>query len=324
VVETSRVTPITPPSILFSLVLALLEWHLSIGNVNVDLSLILDGYPVAGVNVVARDLWFGVGGAAVNYASCIVRLGGRASVVSLVSPHAVRLGVLDWLSGLGIDSSYVRVVDGEPSVAVILMVPGESLRTIVSYRGVSRMLNPDMIPGVGDHVHFASVNPSLVVGATARLGSRSSSYDPGGEAYKDPAGVREAIAYVNRIFLNERELEALVGAGDPLEARRLLKGKTEIVVVKRGPWGAVAVTRDEVIEVRAPKVEKPVDVTGTGDAFNAAFNIYYQRTGDLGEALKHAVAAGALKATIRGSSNMPSREEVEKLASRLNIVRTQT
>jgi hypothetical protein len=45
------------------------EWHLSTGNVNVDLSLVLDGYPVAGVNAVARDLWFGVGGAAVNYAT---------------------------------------------------------------------------------------------------------------------------------------------------------------------------------------------------------------------------------------------------------------
>jgi sugar/nucleoside kinase (ribokinase family) len=300
------------------------EWHLSVGNINIDLNLALDSYPVAGVNVVAKDLWFGVGGAAVNYASCIVRLGGRASVVSIVSPHAVRLGVLDWLSGLGVDTSYVWVVDGDPSIAVILMVPGESLRTIVSYRGVSRMLNPDMIPGVGDHVHFASVNPGLVVGAGGRLGSRSSSYDPGGEAYRDPVGVREALAYVNRIFVNERELEALIGTGNPLEARRLLKGKTEIVVVKRGPRGAVAVTRDEVVEVKAPKVEKPVDVTGTGDAFNAAFNIYYQRTRDLGEALEHAVAAGALKATIRGSSNMPSREEVEKLASQLNVVRVQT
>jgi ribokinase len=300
------------------------EWHISVGNINIDLNLALDSYPVAGVNVVAKDLWFGVGGAAVNYASCIVRLGGRASVVSLVSPHAVKLGVLDWLSGLGVDTSYVMVVDGDPSIAVILMVPGESLRTIVSYRGVSRMLNPDMIPGVGDHVHFASVNPGLVVGAGGRLGSRSSSYDPGGEAYRDPAGVREALAYVNRIFVNERELEALIGTGNSLEARRLLKGKTEIVVVKRGPRGAVAVTRDEVVEVKAPKVEKPVDVTGTGDAFNAAFNIYYQRTRDLGEALEHAVAAGALKATIRGSSNMPSREEVEKLASQLNVVRVQT
>jgi len=298
-------------------------WHLSVGNVNVDISLILDGYPVAGVNAVAKDLWFGVGGAAVNYASSIVRLGGRASVVSIVSPHAVKLGVLDWLSKLGVDSSYIRIIDGEPSVAVILMVPSESLRTIVSYRGVSKMLNPDMIPSVGDHIHFASVNPRLVVGAAARLESRSSSYDPGGEAYRDPARVREAIAYINRIFVNEKELEVLVGAGDPLEARKLVGGKTEIVVVKRGPRGAIAVTRDEVVEVKAPEVEK-VDVTGTGDAFNAAFNIYYQRTGDLGEALKHAVAAGALKATIRGSSNMPSREEVEKLASHLNVVRVQT
>jgi ribokinase len=287
------------------------EWHISVGNINIDLNLALDRYPVAGVNVVAKDLWFGVGGAAVNYASCIVRLGGRASVVSLVSPHAVKLGVLEWLSGLGVDTSYVMVVEGDPNVAVILMVPSESLRTIVSYRGVSRLISPDVIPDVGDHVHFASVNPRLVAEAGVKLGSRSSSYDPGGEVYRDPAEVREAIAYVNRIFLNERELEALIGSSNPLEARRLLKGRAEIVVVKRGPRGAVAITRDEAVEVRAPKIEKPVDVTGTGDAFDAAFNIYYQRTRDIREALRYAVVTGALKALIRGSSNMPSREAVE-------------
>ncbi len=301
------------------------EWHLSVGNVNVDFSFSLDSYPVAGVNVVARDLWFGVGGAAVNYASCVVRLGGRASVVSLVNPLAVRLGVLSWLSKLGVDSRYVRVVDGDLNVAVILVVPGESLRTIISYRGVSKLLDPNLIPDVGDHVHFASVNPRLVLGARARLGSRSSSYDPGGELLspsQSPAEFLEAFKVVDRIFLNERELEALTGSRNPLDARRLIEGRVEVVVVKRGSRGAVAITRNEILEVKAPKIEKPVDVTGTGDAFDAAFNIYYARTGDLGEALKHAVAAGSLKALIRGSSNMPSREEVEKLASQLKLTIT--
>ena len=37
--------------------------------------------------------------------------GKTSSVVSLVSPHVVRLGVLEWLSRLGVDSSYVRVVE---------------------------------------------------------------------------------------------------------------------------------------------------------------------------------------------------------------------
>jgi len=49
--------------------------------------------------------------------------------------------------------------------------------------------------------------------------------------------------------------------------------------------------------------------------------MYYDRTKDIGEALKHAVAAGTLKTLIRGSSNMPSREEVEKLASQLHPVK---
>ncbi len=297
-----------------------MEWHLSIGNVNIDFSFTLDSYPTLGVNVIARSLWFGVGGSAVNYASCIVKLGGRASVVSLIDPIAVKLGVLDKLLELGIDVSYVRVVDGDPNIAFILMVPEESLRTIISYRGVSRMLNPSMIPDVGDHVHFASVNPRLVIEAEAKLGSRSSSYDPGGEVLRDPVGVREAIAGVNRVFLNEKELKALIGTRNPLEARKLLKGRVEVVVVKRGSQGAIAITEGDIIEVKAPRIEKPVDVTGTGDAFNATFNMYY-RSGNIEEALKHAVAAGALKTLIRGSSNMPSREDVEKLATQLSIVK---
>jgi Sugar kinases, ribokinase family len=296
-------------------------WHVSVGNVNVDFSFVLDGYPAPGVNVVARGLWFGVGGASVNYASCVVRLGGRASVVSLVDPFVVKLGVLEWLSILGVDVSYVRVVEGEPNIAVILMVPGESLRTIISYRGVSRRLDPSMIPDVGDHVHFASVNPKLIVDAGGRLEGRTSSYDPGGEVLGDPVGVRKAITRVDRVFLNEKELEALLGTSNPLEARSLLEGRTSIAIVKRGPKGAIAITREEAVEVKAPKIGKPVDVVGTGDAFNAAFNIYYDRTKDIGEALKHAVAAGTLKTLIRGSSNMPSREEVEKLASQLHPVK---
>ena len=90
------------------------EWHLSVGNVNVDLSLILDGYPIAGVNVVARDLWFGVGGAAVNYASCIVRLGGRR----LLKEFTLRLK--EYLGGDSI-AVYINALEGESVENALLL-----------------------------------------------------------------------------------------------------------------------------------------------------------------------------------------------------------
>ncbi|MFN4046178.1 MAG: PfkB family carbohydrate kinase, partial [Acidilobaceae archaeon] len=288
------------------------QWHVAVGNVNVDVSLTLDSYPEPGSNVVATGLWIGIGGAAVNYAALVSRWGYKASVVSIVNPLAVKLGILEELQRLGIDISYVRVVEGEPNIAVILMSPGESLRTIISYRGASRTLEGFMIPPIGDHIHFASTPGRVIVEAREALKGKTSSYDPGGEVSRDPRGVLEAIGYVDWIFVNERELRKLTSSEDTGEAGKLLRGRTRMLIVKRGPWGATVISKETTIEAGAPRINKIADVTGTGDAFNAAFNIIYKETGNTEKALKTAVTAGALKATLRGSSTMPERELVEK------------
>ena len=293
-------------------------WFISVGNVNLDVSFTLDSYPGVGVNVVARGLWLGVGGAAVNYSACVAKLGHRVSVVSLVNPLMVKLGLLEELSRLGVDTSYVRVVDGDPNIAVIIMVPGESQRTIVSYRGVSRLLDASMIPNVGDHVHLASVPARILLDTRARIGSKPLSYDPGGEASRDPASVRSAVRVADWVFVNEKELELLTGFRGFEGASRLLESGVGMVIVKRGSEGALVVTRSLRLSMRAPRIEKPVDVVGTGDAFDAAFNVYYLETNDPQIALRHAIAAGALKTMLRGSSNMPSRADVESLARRIH------
>lgn len=288
------------------------QWHVVVGNVNLDVSFVLNSYPEPGSNSIADSLWLGVGGAAVNYAALVARWGHRASVVSLVNPLTVKLGLLEELGNLGIDVSNVRVVEGEPNIAVILMIPGESVRTIVSYRGASGMLRGSMVPPMGDHVHFASVPGRLVVEALEALRGRTSSYDPGGEASRDPEGVLEAVGLVDWVFLNERELKNLTGSKDPEAVKSLLKDKTSMVIVKRGVKGATLISKSSKLEAKPPNIDKIVDVTGTGDAFNAAFNITMKESGDIEKALKIAVTAGALKAAMRGSSIMPPRDLVEK------------
>ncbi|MDE3760530.1 carbohydrate kinase family protein [Sinorhizobium meliloti] len=75
-------------------------------------------------------------------------------------------------------------------------------------------------------------------------------------------------------LFNEVETTTLTGLSDPAEAALSLKGEMPaeaIVVVKRGPHGALAIDRDGgTFSVPAPQVQV-VDTIGAGDVFNAGF-----------------------------------------------------
>ncbi|SCB60486.1 hypothetical protein GA0061105_11157 [Rhizobium aethiopicum] len=75
-------------------------------------------------------------------------------------------------------------------------------------------------------------------------------------------------------LLNEVESTTLAGVADPVEAARHISShmpKGAIVVVKRGPDGAIAIGPDgQLVSVAAPVVAV-IDTIGAGDVFNAAF-----------------------------------------------------
>lgn len=75
-------------------------------------------------------------------------------------------------------------------------------------------------------------------------------------------------------LLNEIEATTLAGLDNPFEAARKLRaGMPEgaVVVVKRGPAGAIAIGHDGAIVAAAAPAVKVVDTIGAGDVFNAAF-----------------------------------------------------
>ncbi|OBZ92278.1 carbohydrate kinase [Pararhizobium polonicum] len=75
-------------------------------------------------------------------------------------------------------------------------------------------------------------------------------------------------------LLNEVESTTLSGLSDPVEAARDIRRHMPdgaVVVVKRGPEGAIAIGADgTLVSAAAPAVEV-VDTIGAGDVFNAAF-----------------------------------------------------
>ena len=290
--------------------------HVAVGNINIDISFRLDKLPGPEENVKAREHWVGLGGAASNYAIAAARLGQRSLLVARTGREAVALGLIDKLRSEGVDVSHVEVVDEPSGFVVVLLVTGaEAYRSMITARGANAGLRPSMIPERGDVIHFASVAPKIVAGGCG--GGRLCTYDPGGEVFSDPGGVLKALRGVDYLFINSSELRALLGDPDPGAATALVGGRLRLVVVKLGGGGAVLVDSAGIIEEAEPPHVEPVDVTGAGDAFDAAFNAWLLWTGDPSKALVAGVAAGAAKVSRRGSSNMPRAGEILSLMGKV-------
>lgn len=91
---------------------------------------------------------------------------------------------------------------------------------------------------------------------------------------KNRAAMQTWLRRCGIALLNEVEATNLIDAPDPIEAGRqihALMPSGAIVVVKRGPEGAIAIGPDGTLTaVSAPRVDV-IDTIGAGDVFNAAF-----------------------------------------------------
>ena len=111
---------------------------------------------------------------------------------------------------------------------------------------------------------------------------------------------------------NREECEVAVGETEPDRAAdALLEAGVEIAIVKQGPMGTLAKTRDERVVV--PPI--PIDVVnglGAGDAFGGTLCHGLLSGWSLERIVAGASAAGAIVASrLECSTAMPTADEVE-------------
>lgn len=80
--------------------------------------------------------------------------------------------------------------------------------------------------------------------------------------------VGDALRHVSILKLNDEEAERLVGSADPKGLRAL--GVPEVILTL-GSQGAWVATAEALDHVEADVIEGPVDPTGAGDTFSAAY-----------------------------------------------------
>jgi 5-dehydro-2-deoxygluconokinase len=303
---------------------------ITIGRVGVDLYPLQAGVHLEDVTTFGKFL----GGSATNVAVAAARHGRRSAVITRTGDDPFGRFVHRALRELGVDDRYVTtVVDLPTPVTFCEIFPPDDF-PLYFYRlpkAPDLVINDDELdlPAIaGAGVFWATVTglsqePSRHAHDVAWQARERSpltvldlDYRPmfweSREAAR--AQVQHALGKVTVTVGNVDECETAVGERDPLRAASaLLDAGVELAVVKQGPKGVLARTRDELVEV-PPTPVTVVNGLGAGDGFGGALCHGLLAGWPLERTVRFANAAGAIVASrLECSTAMPSTDEVEAL-----------
>lgn len=297
-----------------------------------------DVRPVFGqVETLVEDIRLTIGSSSAIAACGAARLGLRVAFVGVVGDDLFGRAMLEALEGRGVDVGACRVDPDLPTGAtVILSRPSDrailtALGSMVALRGDDL---PDALLARARHLHVGSVylqdrlrtDLPAVFERARRMGT-TTSFDPNW----DPTGAWDGgldtlLATADIVLPNREEARRMarrdndLGAAASLRARGAAEGGRATgptVAVKLGADGGLATDGATAVRVTAPSVPA-VDTTGAGDAFDAGFLAGWLGGRDMAEALRLAVACGALSLrAVGGTEGQATLDEAEALAASL-------
>jgi 2-dehydro-3-deoxygluconokinase len=268
-----------------------------------------------------------IGGAELNVAVGLSRLGHRAGWAGRLGDDEFGEEILAFFRGEGVDVTEVSVDPDAPTGLYFKERRALDQLRVYYYRegsAASRMRFEDLDADYllsGQLLHLTGITPALSESCrdlTERLITEANerrisvSFDANvrwrlfGEL--DPQEVlAPLVARADLLFLSEEEATLLVGGSEPKSIRR--EGLNARTVVVHGAEGAFALEGDDIVEMESYPVE-PVDVVGAGDAFVAGFLSGRLRGWSTEDCLRLANACGACAATVPGDAeSMPTEEE---------------
>ena len=300
---------------------------ITMGRVGVDLYPEQIGVSLAEVRTFAKSL----GGSATNVAVAASRLGAHAAVITKVGDDPFGPYVRAALRGFGVDDRWVGTHPTLRTPVVFCEIHPPDDFPLLFYREPQA---PDMTIEP-DELDFDAIKTAKVFWTTGTGLSAEPSREAtlaalaardGGITVHDldhrpmfwpdesEAGrwAREALRHATVAVGNRDEVAVAVETRDPYEASAaLLELGVKIAIVKRGPEGVLARTRDELVEVEPV----PVDVVcglGAGDAFGGALVHGLLHNWSLERTIRLANAAGAhVAARLACADAMPTLSDIE-------------
>jgi len=300
---------------------------LVLGDLNPDLVLTGDVVPRFGqAEQLLDDAQLLIGGSGAITAHGLARLGLRVGLVAQVGEDAFGDLMLARMEQAGVGTDLVRRADLATGLSVVLSTG--STRTTLTHVGAIDAEPPpwhhayDLPSASWLHVtsYFLQARVAMVLPRLLRV-ARAAGLQVSLDTNLDPAGafagLAELLPLVDLLLPNAVEACAMAAAlgrpgCDVDSAAAVLAGRGPTVVVKDGEHGAVLARPDGATHRAVGRPILPVDTTGAGDSFDAAF-LAARLAGlsDL-EALRWGNAAGRLATTrVGGTAGQPTEAELQ-------------
>lgn len=303
---------------------------LTIGRVGVDIYPLQDDVGLEDVETFGKYL----GGSATNVAIAAARHNLRSAVITRTGNDPFGRFVFKELTRLGVSHCFVRTVEGLNTPVTFCEIFPPDHFPLYFYR---QPIAPDLVIKNDeldlDSIAQAKVYWSTVTGLSqepsrsahhtawiARGRAQNTVLDldyrpmfwPNPEAASQE--IARALEKVTVAIGNREECAIAVGETDPNRAAdALLERGVDLAVVKQGPKGVLAKTRNETVEV-APYLVDVVNGLGAGDSFGGALCYGLLNEWPLKRTLRFANVAGAIVAGRRECSTaMPTTEEVNEI-----------
>nr|WP_276563068.1 ribokinase [Paenibacillus apiarius] len=291
-----------------------------IGSLNIDLVTVTSTIPAQGQTVQGDRFATLCGGKGANQAIACARLGAEVRFIGCVGGDAFGRMMLDNLQQERIHTEGIGIVSEAASGTASIIVNDGDNRIIV-VPGANGLLTPDHVRRHAQTIQSSDVIlmqleiPLPAVREALSIAARS--HVP---VILNPAPAMtlgdDILAQVSILTPNEHELAALFGEDDSEQAfpwQAAICSMPGRIVLTRGADGAYWSDAGGRLHHQPGFEVNVIDTTGAGDTFNGALAVLLAEGNSMDDAVRGAVAAGALAVTPFGAqSGMPTRSRLEQ------------
>ncbi|MFA6251794.1 MAG: carbohydrate kinase family protein [Candidatus Paceibacterota bacterium] len=222
------------------------------------------------------------GGGGVNTATTFALQGLKTAYCGSVGEDIGGREILNYLKERKINTSFVKIAKEKKTNTSVIMIPPNEDRTILVYRGASDCLKENEInwkklqsrwfylaPLSG---RLSSIAGNILVHAKNK--NIKTAVNLGGSQLVLPKNKLQQVFDMTDVLILNLEEASVLTKINYNEEEKIIKAIAKvykgIIVITKGEYGVTVVCGDKIYEATAKKV-KPVDTTGAGDAFAAAF-----------------------------------------------------
>ena len=303
---------------------------LVVGSANMDLSMNMYKIPAPGETIIDDGgVAYVPGGKGANSAIALARLGTDTVFCAKLGADLHGQKLYQFYKEQGINTAYIKVDRENPTGLAAVMRESDGTNRIVVYPGANYNLTADNVAEAfecnPDAVYLGFEIPFSIAVAAAKMANARGIPVFVDAAPADKDHPLESLPAVEIFSPNETETAEYTGIlpqGSDSSLRAALalykRVKCKYLIIKQGSRGAFIYDGRHYSFVPAIRAGETVDTTAAGDSFTAAMTVrYLENGGDISDAVRYGVAAGAIAVTRKGaSSSVPTRTEIDELLNK--------